>query len=486
MKKVLCLVIVLVLCMTVFVACASDMHYIDGAAKNADDYEIVASYDSESHKISATQVVTTTNRTSTDFDALKFHIYANCYREGAEMPVVPSSYSGKAYPNGTSYGDITFDSVKVGDETVAYIIEGTDSDILSVPTKYSPNKTVVVTMVYEVQLANILHRLGFGDNTVNLGNFYPVLCTIVDDEFYTTPYYSVGDPFVTDIANYDVTITVPEGFMVASTGANATAEDAESQTYNFKAKAVRDFAMVLSKDFQLRTYTLGDTTLNYYYFCDSEPEVSMATIIGTMQFMEEKVAKYPYSQISVVETDFCFDGMEFPNIVFIKSGSTAYQEAIAHEIIHQWFYGVVGNNQIENAWMDEGLTEFLTMMYMDYCSTEPLKTSVKKLVKSYTQFVDVLNNYYGDKVDTSLRPVYEYKNDQEYVYMTYVKGSLMFYRIYDLMGEAKFCRAVQKYYDTCKMTIATPEQLILSFGRVHGADLTVFFDQFMSGKEIVW
>ncbi len=485
MKKTLSLALVLLFALLVFAGCTGD--YIGETAKNADNYTLALSYDAESHVLSAVQTVEITNRSENTFGAVKFHIYANQYREDAANAVVPNTYRLSAYKNGYSYGDISFDSVKVDGNAVAYVIEGQDMDILSVPLaeEFYPGDKVSVEMVYEITLANIWHRLGYGNNTVNLGNFYPVLCHIDNGAYNCTPYYAVGDPFVTDVANYTVTLTVPSDYVVAATGELTEAASGENGSkYVYRAEAVRDFAMVLSNKFKKVSRQVGDTTVNYYYFSDTDCDKSLETAVGMLEYMNAKVGKYPYKQLSVAETDFCYGGMEYPNMVMVTSGSQQYTEAIVHEIAHQWFYGIVGNDQIADAWMDEGLADFLTMLYIDASGNGKLSDYVKAALKNYTTYVDVLNRYFHD-VDVSFRPLSGYKNDQEYLYMTYVKGSLLFYTLYDTMGESKFFKALSRYFDDAKMTLASPAAMITAFSKAHGSDLTSFFNTFIEGKDII-
>ncbi|MCM1042765.1 MAG: M1 family metallopeptidase [Corallococcus sp.] len=487
MKKLLSVLCIALLCVSLFAFVGCDGNYLNKIADEANNYQIVCGYDAENHKLSAVQTVTVTHRGDETVTDVKFHIYANQYRNDAQIAVVPASYFSKAYYNGESYGDIAFDSVKVDGEAVAFTIEGEDMDILSVPLgkELFPNETVTIEMSYEIQLANVKHRLGYGDNTVNLGNFYPVLCRMEQGAYKCTPYYAVGDPYVTDMANYDVTITVPAGYTVASSGNLAEMQaDEQNSTIKYTANAVRDFAIVLSNKYQKLTQQVGDVTLNYYYFADETPQTTLATALGMLNFMQQKVAKYPYSQLSIAETDFCYGGMEYPNMVMVSSGTNDYQTATAHEVAHQWFYGLVGNDQIENAWMDEGLTEFFTMLYLDDCKTTELSMSVKRALKSYTTYVDILGNYHGS-LDLSFRPVYRYKTDSEYVYMTYVKGSLMFYSLYDAMGSAKFYKAVGRYFDECKGSVAVPQQMHSAFAAVSGEEVVGIFKAYAEGKEVI-
>ena len=489
MKKTLC--IVLVICLLACVACvtlaACSVGKMGQAIKNGDSYTIVASYDAGNHVLSATQTVEMTNRSENSFAAVKFHIYPNQYREDAANGVVPQVYRAQAYPNGDSFGDISFDSVKVNGTPVAYTIEGQDLDVLSVPVQGElfPDQKLTVELTYEVQLANIAHRLGYTDETVNLGNFYPVLCHIDNGNYTASPYYSIGDPFVSDVANYNVSLTLPERYVVASSGelAEATSQNGLA-TYTYTANAVRDFAMVLSTQFKKLTRTVGETQVNYYYYNDNDAETSLATACGMMEYLNEHVGEYPYAQYSVAETEFCYGGMEYPCLAMITSGSNSYQEAVAHETAHQWFYGLVGNDQIAHAWMDEGLSEFLTYLYMDATGVTPLVRNMMASTQAYTTYVDVLNHYYTD-VDTSFRPVNEYKNDSEYVIFTYVKGSLLFNTMYETMGAAKFWRALSSYFDEAQFTIAQPSQLSGCFAAAGGQELGTIFNKFIEGKEII-
>ena len=488
MKKSICLVLAVATLLAVvgatITACSGNA--FGKAAKNGDNYTIVASYDDEAHVLSAVQTVSMTNRSDNSFAAVKFHLYANQYREGANE-VVSSGYRQTAYPNGDSFGQINMDSVKVDGTPVAYTVEGEDADILSVPMgkELFPDQKVTIEMTYEVELANIRHRLGYTDSTVNLGNFYPVLCRVVNGNYDCTPYYAVGDPFVSEVANYAVSLTVPESYVVASSGNLKEAKQNDGfVTYDYEAKAMRDFAMVLSQNFKKLSATVGNTQVNYYYLDDAESETSLATACGMMEMLNKNVGTYPYNQYSVVETEFCYGGMEYPALAMVTSGSNAYLEAVAHETAHQWFYGVVGNDQIANAWMDEGLSEYLTYLYLDSVGQRTLSRSMLACLETYTPYVDVLNHYY-DSVDTSFRSVDAYKNDNEYVIFTYVKGSILFHTLYETVGSGKFWKALSKYYDQAQFTVATPSQLIDAFATVGGSELGTIFTCFIEGKEVI-
>ena len=485
-KKVLCWVCLLCLVALLFAFAGCKPSKMQQAVESGNHYTIVASYDNEHHIVSATQTVTFTNRSENAFECVKFHIYANAYREDAVGAIVPAKYHALAYPNGESYGQIDFDTVKVDGMPVAYVIEGQDMDILSVPTKeIFPDESVEIEMTYQIQLANIHHRLGYTANAVHLGNWFPILCRVSNNAFDCTPYYNVGDPFVSDVANFDVKITLPSNFVVASTGTMTEASNGEAGiTYCYEAQAVRDFALMMSPHYQKLSQMVGDTTINYYYFADKNPQQSLLTAVESFEYFCKNVGDYPYDTYSVCETDFCYGGMEYPNIVMVASKSQAYDQAIAHETAHQWFYGVVGNDQIANAWMDEGLAEFLTYLYLEESGKMPLAKNILANTKTYTTYVDVLNHFYTD-VERNFRPICDYKSDGEYVIMTYVKGSLLFNTLYESLGAPKFWKCIAHYYQTAQFQIAEPNTMSGCFASIGGKQVENIFTTFAEGKEII-
>ena len=482
-KKAITLTLVLVFLTIVVAGC--NLNYIDKASPSLTCYTLKLSYDNENHVLSGVQRVQFTNGTTNTLDSLHFHLYANAYRQDASHLIVSPNYVQSCYCYGQSFGEIAFDWVKVEDTAVAFEIGGTDCDVLIVPLSKTlyPDESVTVEMVYEISLPHIKHRLGFGENTVSLGNFFPILCMIDQTgSWQDTPYYVYGDPFVSQMANFDVSLSCDSDFVVASTGTLlTTSTENDVTTYTIEAKVVRDFAIVMSKNFKVLTQTEDGVQVKYYYFDDDDPATALAFAVNSLKYFSDNIAKYPYDTYSVAQADFCFGGMEYPMLSVISAETTAKIETVIHETAHQWFYNLVASDQIEHPWQDEGLVEFLTQLYLDQCGEVPLKESMRKYLKNYTTYVNVLTDYLG-KLDTTMRASYKFDTEQGYVYMTYVKGALMFNSIYDACGKDKFFNALRRYFDDCKLTVATPEQMQASFSSGYGADIAGFFDSYINGE----
>ena len=179
------------------------------------------------------------------------------------------------------------------------------------------------------------------------------------------------------------------------------------------------------------------------------------------------------------------------NIVYISSSldQTAQKQVIVHEIAHQWWYNLVGNDQVAHAWLDEGLTEFSTALFFKDNDKYKDEISYDKLIKTaerkYTMFVDVLDSFDGGADTTMTRASNQYATEQEYVCMTYTKGMLLFDNLMYGMGQNKMKKCLQNYFDEYKTKIVTPQNMIDSFSKTSGTNLQGFFSNWLDGKVVL-
>jgi uncharacterized lipoprotein YehR (DUF1307 family) len=137
------------------------------------------------------------NNLANSVDKLYFNLYPNAFREDAKISPIHTEYLLEAYPNGVSYGDISIKSVKTQNQNLNFAIEGEDCNILKVDLdkEVKPTNRFQLFISFDVTIPNVLHRLGYGNNTINLTGFYPVLCEEYMGEIYKSVYYPSGDPF---------------------------------------------------------------------------------------------------------------------------------------------------------------------------------------------------------------------------------------------------------------------------------------------------
>ncbi len=450
-------------------------------------YDIDASLSKE-NVLDATVTCDYLNANDVPLGELCFHMYPNAYREGADKSPISDSKKTEAFPNGMSYSELTVKKVAVNGVESKFELGGEDATILSValPEKLEPDSRIGITVEYSVKLPNVRHRFGYTDNSVNLANFYPIACVYRDGAFVTDPYYANGDPFMSEVADYTVTMTAPSDYVGTFTGSvQSETKSGENTVYEVAAENVRDFAAVLGK-FEKVSGVAGSTIVNYYYYADEQPEKALNTAIDAIKTFGEMFGEYAYPEYSVVQTSFVHGGMEYPMLSMISDAYTGdvYNDVIVHETAHQWWYAAVGNDEVRNAWMDEGLAEYSTMMFYEQ-NTEGYNYTFSgkraDALSAYTLYCETYkNNGLGDTSMT--RAVNEYGNEIEYTYMTYVKGAIMFDDIRNTIGDAAFKAGLKEYYNTCKNKIAKPEDLVGAMEKASNRKISALFDSWLSGK----
>ena len=472
--------------------CKKKKDNLDELSKNLSSYKIELDLDVETKSIKATQTIDYVNNTDSVLKTVKLHLYPQFFELGATDHIVPNTKVNNAYPNGMSYAEFDVNRVQVENTEKTVVYEQEFDSILSVDLNSSlmPTEKTTISIEYSFSLPNCNHRFGYGESTINLANFYPIVCVFEEGQFKTNGYHSNGDPFYSEMANYCVSLVVDKQYIVAGTG-EKTNEKIENgkKMLNFKANLVRDFALVVSDKFEVISEQVDNTLIEYYYFNDENPKTSLKAGVDSIKTFSKLFGNYPYSTFSIVENDFVYGGMEYPNLVMISSSienQDDYLNIIIHETAHQWWYGIVGNDEYVYPWLDEALTEFSTILFYDnnqgYNLNHQQMVDISK--ENYSLFISVYEDVLGS-LDTSMRAVNEYETEPEYTYCTYVKGVLMYESLYQLIGEKSFVKGLQIYFANNKFQNTKPEDLINAFNESGKQDLSNFFNSWIKGKVVI-
>ncbi len=460
-------------------------------SKSLTDYEITLELE-EDMSVEASEKISYINSSEDILNSVKFHLYPQFFKEGATDSVISRTKLNEAYPNGMSYA--TFEVTRVQVNNVDCVVEYSKefNAILNVNLGFNlmPKDRVEILIDFNFTLPNCSHRFGYGENTINLANFYPIACVYENGEFNCSPYNANGDPFYSDLANYTVDITAPDNLKVASSGEMVGETKSNGKlTSCYYSSCVRDFALVLSERFSVIEEKVGDTTIQYYYFEDENCESSLKAGVDALKTFSNLFGDYPYSTFTIVKTDFVYGGMEYPRLIMISADVTDpddYKNVIIHETAHQWWYGMVGNDEFLYPWLDEALTEYSTILFYDHNEGYNFNHDdmVDALKSNYTLFITVYQDVLGD-IDTSMRAVDQYSTEPEYTYCTYVKGVLMYDSLYNLIGEKKFISALKLYFDNNKFTNSTPSTLISAFEEASKTELKNFFSSWIDGLVVI-
>ncbi len=493
MKKVcrfLMALVVLAVSMFSLVSCASD---IEKVSKNLTTYAIEATFDDEKKTVSAVEKTSYLNTSGDALEFLCFHLYPRAFREGAMVKPYTALTEASCFPAGVSYGDIKIESVCSSGEKMEFSLVGQDENVLKIMLKspLKPGERVELEIEFGLVIPNSTHRFGWWQNNINLGNWYPIACVYENGEFDMSPYFSTGDPFYSSVANYEVKLSYPKKYLLASTGRAQILTEGEMATATISARAVRDFAMCLSSGSTEQTISANGVEIRFMSCVSGDEMVEMLDLIrDAIEFFGRVFGEYPYDTLTVAKTPFLYGGMEYPNLVFVSDSTASKEECykvVVHEIAHQWWYGVVGNNETKEAWLDESLSEYSAALFFKDHPKYGLKYEdfVSQAMSSYLLYVDVISTIRGD-VNTKMNlSVNEYQNDYEYSYMVYIKGVIMFDSLKNMVGEDKVVAGLKKYYGDNKFKIATKQNFYDAFKSACHKDLEGFFEGFLDGSTII-
>ncbi len=318
---------------------------------------------------------------------------------------------------------------------------------VELPRPLKPNEQISLWMDYTLNLPKITPgeefssaSYGYSSRAVSLGNWYPVMAPYREDKgWYALTYFPVGDPYVTDVADYYVTITTTENVLVAGTGK----ETHENGLWHYEAEKARSFAFAASDTFQASTAQVGDVAVHSYYFPNNQEagEVTLETAAQAMELYTELYGPYPFSDYRVAETEFA-GGMEFAGLTFI--GATFYDEydgttrtplipLTAHEVSHQWFYGLVGNDQVTEPWLDEAPAEYSAYLYYERFLPEDI---------DWWWFYAVDQWVPTGKIDSS---IYEFRDNRAYLDAVYRRGAQFMRDLRETMGDPAFFAFMEEY-----------------------------------------
>ncbi len=484
------LLVVLILCLTVCSGCGSKpsaddssdggveaLPLLDNTGKARSSFVLDITLDTEQHKLDVAQSISYPNNTGAELDEIYFNL-------------IPDAFQNDG-------GGIDMERITAGGESLS--LEQVKETVykLTLPEALPSDARLDIQMDYTVNIPNIKNRFGYQESSYNLGNFIVTPAVYDADGWAVEPYVDIGDAFYTDIADYEVRINAPEGFTVAAAG-----EEVESGLY--RARSVRDFAFCAGDSYKTLTDTQNGVAITVYYADDIEMTARRALDVAkvSLELCCDTFGDYPYKTLSVVMGGLVggVNGMEYPTLVMISpeipieeyyemdfniSDSAicdclmaSLDRSICHEIAHQWFYGIVGNDQITEPWLDEGLCRYSEYLYQEaYLRVPSPEFAAEYGVYPMTDMFEYIHgeiasqaeNESGGKADTAYtqdtayldKSLYYWADEDPMGYsQIYDKGACLIYEMRRQMGAESFDAALKDYVRSFAYDFVTKESFV--------------------------
>jgi len=469
--------------------------------------------DDKNHFLHGYEEITYINNSPDTLRFIYIHLWANAYQNdrtpfAKQMDIIGDT---RFYYSKTSdRGYIDSLQFTVDDKNVEYNSTANAPDIarLDLPNPLLPGKQIKISTPFRVKIPLVFSRLGHSGQAYYISQWFPKPAVYDTKGWHPLSLLEFGE-FFSEYGSYDVTITLPKNYIVMATG-NCTNDEENKwldslstlplpadtlyrkivpvssytkKSIHFHEDKVHDFAWFADKRWVVRKDTVispGNEQLVTAYTAflpQHQKQWINATgyLKNTVKYYGAWVGPYEYKTIKAVEGDMhAGGGMEYPTITIIdRSSDNILQTTVIHEGGHNWFYGMLGNNERDHAWMDEGINTFYEQK-----TNRALK---KEIGVDITKKLDDLNNllYYeavATHTDQAIEQTSANFTKLNYGIDVYYKTALMMRWLEDYMGEKEFQAAMQEYYNTWRFHHPYPEDLQLILQKHCRQDISWFFN----------
>ncbi len=404
----------------------------------------------------------------------------------------------RLFPNTPGYGGtMSVRSLKLDGQTLEYeeALEGSALR-LSLPAPLTPGDGVELTLSFTLELPTEGHpadsrrpyegyrQLGIYDGVAALSNTY-ALIPVYDHEGWNVelapPY---GDAVFSDVAFFHVTIAAPETMTLAASGdCLRTETDVGMTTWSCVAAPMRDFVALVGEDYRLESQDVGGTTVNSVFYSGHEEGGAAALDYASraVRLFNEHIGPYPFSELDIVESPTLAGGIEYPGLVVINQSyyerdgiSDRMEWVVVHEVLHQWWYSLVGNDQVDEPWLDEALVQYGTLLYHE--DRYGAEVAERLRISIFEQAYEALQQSGGDQ-PVGL-PVAHYSS-ADYGAVVYRKGPLYFHSLREQVGAESFWEILTTYFEYNRYGIARPDDWLAAVKAVTGSEYRSLFEDWI-------
>lgn len=328
-------------------------------------------------------------------------------------------------------------------------------------------------------------QLGYYEGVLALANAYPLI-PVYDNEGWNVelvpPY---GDAVYSETAFYTVRLTAPVDLTLVASGSCTLSQPSPggSRTWTCVTGPMRDFNAILGADYRMESRAVEGVTVNSIFYTghQQQGERALDYAAAALRLLSTRVGPYPFTELDVVETPTLAGGIEYPGLVVIN---TSYYEApnermewvVVHEVAHQWWYSLVGNDQVDEPWLDEALTQYNTLLYYeDRYGPERASELVEYVFRRpYQELVDS-----GHDAPAGL-PIAAYSLD-DYGPVVYDKGPLYFHELRQKVGDEAFWAILRMYFTRHRYGLATPEDWLAAVEAISGDAHRALYERWIAG-----
>ncbi|MFN5544153.1 MAG: M1 family metallopeptidase [Bacteroidota bacterium] len=490
------------------------------------DYEINVRLDDMRNELSGAEIIQYTNGSPNKLDTIYMHLWPNAYKNNETAFAKQQIRNGKTdfyFAEEADRGYIDSLSFEINGETIKWQLTGDIDIAILIPNKpVKPGESITISTPFKVKLPKVFSRMGHENQLYCITQWYPKPAVYDVNGWNPMPYLDQGE-FYSEFGSFDVRISVPENYIVAATGCLTNADElqklfelskkkftsiegqtatpekpasaANYKTLRYVQDSIHDFAWFCDKRFKVERSEVilpqSGRKITTWFYSNNPKKSVVHWIDSAILFYSAHVGEYPFKQATGVYTPLLAGGgMEYPTITNM---STAEQQVIVHEVGHNWFYGILGNNERLYPWMDES--------FNNYYET---RSAYLKKVPAHGGIT--LSNLKGNNIQEEFSGLNFYQlhhavharlNDDQpvniksdsftsenYGSMVYAKGTLNMMHLNQYLGDSLFDQMMKAYFEKWKFKHPLPDDFREHAESFTGKNLSWFFEELMGKTRI--
>jgi len=476
-------------------------------------YNIKARLIPDEKKVAGSEVLTWLNDSDLPVSELRFHLYLNAFKNSRTTFMKESGGSSRGFKaDKDNWGFMTVERIRIqdGNDLTPSLVflqsddgNADDQTVMKVdlPAPLPPGEKIVVAIEFTSKLPKVFARSGFSGDFFMVGQWFPKI-GVFQSGAWNCHQYHASSEFFADYGTYHVELTAPEKFVVGATGKRTgeTKNADGTKTYVYDQEDVHDFAWTACPDFvEFReTYVLAESgvktemiLLVHRSHVKQKDRYSQALRNG-LEFYSQSYGPYPYETITLVDPApgaMGAGGMEYPTLftagttVWMPRGVRFPEMVTIHEFGHGYWYGMVGSNEFEEAWLDEGINTYSEIKAMSKYYGEDRSMIDFAGLKIGSVAYNRMSVIGSGRFDPILKNAWDYISGGSYSANVYAKAGLMLLTLEKWLGEEVMSRLMKTYFERWKFRHPTSKDFVQVAEEVSGKDLGWFFSQVLHSPD---
>lgn len=414
---------------------------------------------------------------------IRFHVYWNGLLKGSELekgaPVSFQEQLKKVAYTGVSLERIVLNGVDIQAE------QFNDPSVfrITTPDGFKPGKKYSLTFTFSATIPQRLLRYGYheSDGITWISQWFPKIGVLRAENTWACEPARFYTEFFADFSDYMLTVKIPSNYsLVANMKTIASTTEGKTSTHTFAASRIHDCTFGFAPKFFIsdgKWKTIPIRFVRSRPISASHADFIMKRTYSALEYFTEKIGPYPFEELTIVEFDsFGLDagGMEYPSLIQITSRMSLMGRALDHELAHQWFYGVVGFNETDEPWLDEGLTSY----YEFRLDTHRGKRVLGPI--RYTNLDIAYLAYSRSKLRTTSSIAVNHGQDSRF--HGYVKAPVVFSMLASLITEEKFDGIIQELVHTFSYRNPDSQEILAFFAARLEPQIYTAFEKSLTGK----